>query len=165
MQITVYYYWVVYRRERLCPSCDKWRLQFYCIYFFTSLETLAEYTFRQLPLGLTATFFGRFCCNLQGIWRMVKTQFLFFWLSIKWKIIKIFAIEIEVFLTVYVYSDIEIDQILKSYRNQSVGSKSVEMFGLSLTVFELKAFKFSNELTVRTNSVMAYLEKIQVSTL
>jgi hypothetical protein len=40
----------------------------------------------------------------------------------------------------YVYSDREIDQLLTVYRNQSVESKSVEIFGLSLTFFGLKAF-------------------------
>ncbi len=41
---------------------------------------------------------------------------------------------------VYVYSDTEIDQILTVYRDLSVESKSVELFGLSLKVFELEAF-------------------------
>ncbi len=36
---------------------------------------------------------------------------------------------------VYVYSDTEIDQILTVYRNQSVESKAVEIFRLSLVVF------------------------------
>ncbi len=54
---------------------------------------------------------------------------------------KIFAIEFfKVFLMVYVYSDTEIDKILTVYRNQSVESKSVEIFRLSLTVFELETF-------------------------
>jgi hypothetical protein len=44
------------------------------------------------------------------------------------------------FFTVNVYSDDNIDQILTVYRKQSVESKSVENFGLSLTVFELEAF-------------------------
>jgi hypothetical protein len=56
---------------------------------------------------------------------MVKTKFHFF--LFKTKITKIFAIEfIRLFLTEYVYSDTEIYQILTVYRNQSVGSKSVE---------------------------------------
>jgi hypothetical protein len=38
---------------------------------------------------------------------------------------------------VYVYSDTEINQILIVYRNQSVESKYVEIFSLSLMVFEL----------------------------
>ncbi len=46
----------------------------------------------------------------------------------------------QIFLTVYVYSDTEIDQILTVYRNQSVGCKFVEIFGLSQMVFELEAF-------------------------
>jgi hypothetical protein len=42
-----------------------------------------------------------------------------------------FAIEFfRVFFSVYVYSATEIDQILTVYRNRSVKSKSVEMFGL-----------------------------------
>jgi hypothetical protein len=49
------------------------------------------------PLGPTATFFGRFCWNLQGMWRIVKTEFRFFCFSLKWKIMKIFAIEISSF--------------------------------------------------------------------
>jgi hypothetical protein len=59
---------------------------------------------------------------------------------------KIFAIEffLKFFLTVYVYSVTEIDQILTVYRNQSVESESVESesvdnFGIS-TVFELEPF-------------------------
>ncbi len=44
------------------------------------------------------------------------------------------------FLTVYVYSDTGIDQIVTVYRNQSVESKSVEIFRLSLMVFELETF-------------------------
>jgi hypothetical protein len=36
----------------------------------------------------------------------------------------------------YIYSDIEIDQILTVHRNQSVESKSVEIFGPSLTVLD-----------------------------
>jgi hypothetical protein len=51
----------------------------------------------------------------------------------------IFAIEFfQVFLTWYIYSDTKVDQNLTVYRNQSVESKSVEIFGLSLTVFELE---------------------------
>ncbi len=54
---------------------------------------------------------------------------------------KIFVIEFfQVFLTVYVYSDTRIDQIVKVYRNQSVESKSVEIFMPSLMVFELERF-------------------------
>jgi hypothetical protein len=41
---------------------------------------------------------------------------------------------------VYVYSDTEINQILMVYRYLSVESKSVEIFRLSLTVFELETF-------------------------
>ncbi len=41
---------------------------------------------------------------------------------------------------VYVYSDTEINQILTVYKNQSVKFKSVEIFSLSLTVFELESF-------------------------
>jgi hypothetical protein len=37
---------------------------------------------------------------------------------------------------VYVYSDSEIDQILTGYRSKSVEPES-EIFGLSLTVFDL----------------------------
>jgi hypothetical protein len=44
------------------------------------------------------------------------------------------------FLTVYVYSDTKVDQILTVYKKQSVESKSIEIFGLSLTVFELEVF-------------------------
>ncbi len=40
---------------------------------------------------------------------------------------------------VNVYSDTEIGQILTVYGNLTVESKSVELFGLSLTVFELEA--------------------------
>ncbi len=40
----------------------------------------------------------------------------------------------------YVYSDTKVDQILTMYRKQSVESKSVEIFFLPLTVFELEAF-------------------------
>jgi hypothetical protein len=47
-------------------------------------------------------------------------------------------------LTVYVYSATEIDQILTVYRDQSVESKSIEIVGLSLTIFELEAFTFFN---------------------
>jgi hypothetical protein len=71
---------------------------------------------------------------------MVKTEFHFFF-SLKWKITKIFAIEFFwVFLTVYVYSDTKIDQILTVYRKQSAESKSVKIFGMSLMVFELEIF-------------------------
>ncbi len=56
---------------------------------------------------------------------------------------KIVGIEFfRVLLTVYIYSDTEIDQILTVYRKQSVGSKSVEIFSLSLTFSKLEAFKF-----------------------
>ncbi len=43
---------------------------------------------------------------------------------------------------VYAYSDSKVDQILIFYKNQSEEStsKSVEIFILSLTVFELQAF-------------------------
>ncbi len=51
------------------------------------------------------------------------------------------------FLMVYIYSDTEIDQLLTVYRNQSVGCKSVEIFGLSANVQWLN------------------LEKVQVSNL
>ncbi len=44
------------------------------------------------------------------------------------------------FLTVYVYSDTKIDQIVTVYKIQSVESKSVEIFGLPPTVSELEAF-------------------------
>ncbi len=44
------------------------------------------------------------------------------------------------FLTVYVYSDTKVDKILTVYRKQSVESKSVEIFVIPLTVFELEAF-------------------------
>ncbi len=44
------------------------------------------------------------------------------------------------FLTAYVYSDTEVDQIFTVYRKQSVESKYVEIFGLPLTVFEIEAF-------------------------
>jgi hypothetical protein len=44
------------------------------------------------------------------------------------------------FLTVYVSSDTKVDQILTVYRKQSVESKSVEIFGLSITVFEVEVF-------------------------
>ncbi len=40
----------------------------------------------------------------------------------------------------YVYSDTKIDQTLTVYRKQSEESKSVEIVGLSITVFELEAF-------------------------
>ncbi len=40
----------------------------------------------------------------------------------------------------YVYSDTEIEQLLTVYRNQSLESKSAEIFGLSLTMFELEKF-------------------------
>jgi hypothetical protein len=40
---------------------------------------------------------------------------------------------------VYVNSDTEINYILTVYRNQSVESESVEIFVLSLTIFELEA--------------------------
>jgi hypothetical protein len=54
---------------------------------------------------------------------------------------KIFAIEFfQVFLTVYVYSDTKIDQILTVNRKQSDESKSVEICCLSITVVELEAF-------------------------
>ncbi len=53
---------------------------------------------------------------------------------------KIFAIVFLQVLLVYVYSDTEIDQILTMYRNQTVESIYVEIFGLSLSVFELEAF-------------------------
>jgi hypothetical protein len=43
------------------------------------------------------------------------------------------------FLTAYVYSDIDFRHIFTEYRSRSVESKSVEIFGLSFTVFELKA--------------------------
>ncbi len=46
----------------------------------------------------------------------------------------------QVFLTVYVYSDTKIDQILTVYRKQSDESKSVKICCLSITVFELEAF-------------------------
>jgi hypothetical protein len=36
---------------------------------------------------------------------------------------------------VYIYFDIEVDQILKVYRTQYLEFKSVEIFGLSLLVF------------------------------
>ncbi len=39
-----------------------------------------------------------------------------------------------------VYSDTEIDQILTEHRKQSVESESVDIFRLSLTVFELEMF-------------------------
>ena len=42
----------------------------------------------------------------------------------------------------FVYSDTKIDQILTVYRKHPVESKSVEIFGLSLMVFELEAFHF-----------------------
>jgi hypothetical protein len=45
------------------------------------------------------------------------------------------------------------------YRNQHKESKSVEIFGLSLLVFELEMFEF---LTVRTYSEMTYLEEAPV---
>jgi hypothetical protein len=44
------------------------------------------------------------------------------------------------FLTVYVYSDAKVDQILTVCRKQSVECQSVEIFVLPLTVFELEAF-------------------------
>jgi hypothetical protein len=44
------------------------------------------------------------------------------------------------FLTVYVCSATEIDQILTVYRNQSVEWKSVKNFGLYTMVFGLEAF-------------------------
>ncbi len=75
------------------------------------------------------------------MWRMVKQDSTFFCSSLKWKITKIFAIEFfRVFLTVYVYLGTKVDQILTVYEKQSVESKSVEIFGLSLTVFELEVF-------------------------
>jgi hypothetical protein len=46
----------------------------------------------------------------------------------------------RVFLTLYVYSDTKVDQILTVNRKQSEESKSVEIFGLPITVFELEAF-------------------------
>jgi hypothetical protein len=61
---------------------------------------------------------------------------------------KIFAIEFFYidFLSVYDYSDTENYQILTVYRNQSVKSESVEIFGLSLTndfwVTSVLIFKF-----------------------
>jgi hypothetical protein len=89
----------------------------------------------------TAIFFSRFRWNLQGMWRMVKTELHFFCFSLKWKVTKIFVIKFfRVFLTVYVYSDTKVDQILTVYRKQSVESQSVEIFVLPLTVFELEAF-------------------------
>ncbi len=41
---------------------------------------------------------------------------------------------------VCVYSDNEIDQILTQYRNLYVESKSVELFGVFISVFELAVF-------------------------
>jgi hypothetical protein len=64
----------------------------------------------------------------------------------------------------YVYSNIEIDQLLTVYRNQSVESKSVEIFDLSLiNVFGVKSDFIFILLTVRTYSVMTYIEKVLVS--
>jgi hypothetical protein len=54
---------------------------------------------------------------------MLKKDSVFFF---KMKNNKIFAVEFfRVFLTMYVYSNIEIDQILVISRNQSVESNSV----------------------------------------
>jgi hypothetical protein len=41
---------------------------------------------------------------------------------------------------VYVYSDTKFDHLLTVYRKQPEESKSVDIFGLSVTVFELEAF-------------------------
>jgi hypothetical protein len=41
---------------------------------------------------------------------------------------------------VYVYSDTKINLILTEYRNQSVKSKNVEIFGPSPKVFESEVF-------------------------
>ncbi len=41
---------------------------------------------------------------------------------------------------VYIYFDTEAEQILTVCRNQDMECKSVEIPGLSLTVFELEAF-------------------------
>jgi hypothetical protein len=51
---------------------------------------------------------------------------------------------------VYVNSDTKINYILTVYRNQSVESESVEIFVLSLTIFELERnliFRFLRVLT------------------
>ncbi len=64
----------------------------------------------------------------------------------------------------YVSSDTKIDQILSVDRKQSVECKSVEKFGLSLSIFELESF-FFKFVTVCTYSVITYLEKVQLSNL
>jgi hypothetical protein len=51
-------------------------------------------------------------------------------------------------------------QIFTLYRIEHRGFKSVEIFCLSLLVFEIEAFTFF--LTVRINNVMTYEEKQQV---
>jgi hypothetical protein len=53
-------------------------------------------------------------------------------------------------------------QIFTVHRIKQREFKSVEMFHLSLLVFEIKAFKLILFLTVRNNSVMTYIEKLKV---
>jgi hypothetical protein len=69
------------------------------------------------------------------------------------------------FLTVYVYSDTKVDQILTVYRKQSVESKSVEILWSISNGFWVRSVLIFIFLTVCTNSVMTYLEKVLVSNL
>ncbi len=61
-----------------------------------------------------------------------------------------------------VYIHAMLGQILTVYRNQSEESKSVKIFGLSLTVFELESFSFKNSAHLQCNDLS---EKVQVSNL
>jgi hypothetical protein len=69
------------------------------------------------PLVTIATFLGRSYLNLQRMWSMVKTEFLFFCLFFKLKITKIFVYEyFHDFLTVHVYSTAYDDKALTVHR-------------------------------------------------
>jgi hypothetical protein len=99
-------------------------------------STLTCHILRQLPIKADSHFFRPILLKLAGTLKNGKNRIPLFCFSLKLKITKIFAIEFfRVFLMVYVYSDTEIDQILTVYRNQSVESKAVEIFRLSLVVF------------------------------
>jgi hypothetical protein len=110
------------------------------------------------PIKAESHFFRPILLKLAGNVKNGKNKIPLFCFSLNTKITKIFAIEFfQFFLTVYIYSDTKVDQILTVHRKQPVESKSVEIFGLSLMVFELEVFSFSYFLTVCTYSVMTLL--------
>ncbi len=70
---------------------------------------------------------------------MAKTEFDFFCFSVKYNTTKIFAFDF--FLTLHGCLISKDYQIFIVHRIEQRGFKSVEMFYLSLLVFEIEAFK------------------------